>query len=56
MSPHYGITIFATDSSARKLSRRNAHRFGVEPQVAGLNLQHDSLVMDKLADNISNAR
>ncbi len=30
-------------------SRRNAHRFGVEPQVAGLNLQHDSLVMDRLA-------
>ena len=30
-------------------SRRNAHRFGVEPQVAGLNLQHDSLVMDSLA-------
>lgn len=30
-------------------SRRNAHRFGVEPRVAGLNLQHDSLVMDSLA-------
>lgn len=31
-------------------SRRNSHRFGVEPQVAGLNLQHDSLVMDRLAE------
>lgn len=31
-------------------SRRNAHRFGVEPQVAELNLQHDSVVMDRLAD------
>ena len=31
-------------------SKRNAHRFGVEPQVAGLNLQHDSLVMEKLAE------
>ncbi|MFT5444633.1 MAG: pimeloyl-ACP methyl ester carboxylesterase, partial [Myxococcota bacterium] len=27
-------------------SKRNAHRFGVEPQVAGLNLQHDALVME----------
>lgn len=31
-------------------SRRNAHRFGVPPQVAGLNLQEDSVVMDRLAD------
>ncbi|MCP4035994.1 MAG: alpha/beta fold hydrolase [bacterium] len=31
-------------------SRRNAHRFGVEPQVAGLNLQHDALVMERLAE------
>lgn len=31
-------------------SRRNAHRFGVEPRVAGLNLQHDSLVMDRLPE------
>lgn len=30
-------------------SRRNAHRFGVERQVAGLNLQHDGLVMESLA-------
>ncbi len=31
-------------------SRRNAHRFGVSPQVAELNLQHDSVVMDRLAE------
>jgi pimeloyl-ACP methyl ester carboxylesterase len=31
-------------------SRRNAHRFGVPPQAAELNLQHDSVVMDRLAD------
>jgi len=31
-------------------SERNAHRFGVEPQVAGLNLQHDGLVMESLAE------
>ena len=30
-------------------AERNAHRFGVEPQVAGLNLQHDGLVMEALA-------
>jgi len=30
-------------------SERNAHRFGVELQVAGLNLQHDGLVMESLA-------
>jgi len=30
-------------------SERNAHRFGVEPQVAGLNLQHDGLVIESLA-------
>jgi pimeloyl-ACP methyl ester carboxylesterase len=30
-------------------SERNAHRFGVELRVAGLNLQHDSLVMECLA-------
>ena len=32
------------------MSRRNAHRFGVPLQVAELNLQHDSVVMDRLAD------
>ena len=31
-------------------SRRNAHRFSVPAQVAGLNLQHDSVVMDRLAE------
>lgn len=29
-------------------SRRNAHRFGVVPQAAELNLQHDGVVMDRL--------
>lgn len=32
------------------MSRRNAHRFGVPVQAANLNLQHDSVVMDRLAD------
>jgi pimeloyl-ACP methyl ester carboxylesterase len=32
------------------MSRRNAHRFGVPLQVAELNLQHDSVVMDRLAE------
>ena len=31
-------------------SRRNAHRFGVPVQAAELNLQHDSVVMDRLAE------
>jgi pimeloyl-ACP methyl ester carboxylesterase len=31
-------------------SRRNAHRFGVEPQVTTMNLQADAVVMDHLAD------
>jgi len=31
-------------------SRRNAHRFGVPLQATELNLQHDSVVMDDLAD------
>lgn len=31
-------------------SRRNAHRFGVPERVADLNLQHDSVVMDSLAE------
>lgn len=30
-------------------SRRNAHRFGVPEQVTTLNLQEDSIVMDRLA-------
>jgi pimeloyl-ACP methyl ester carboxylesterase len=31
-------------------SRRNAHRFGVPEQVTTMNLQEDSIVMDRLAD------
>jgi pimeloyl-ACP methyl ester carboxylesterase len=31
-------------------SRRNAHRFGVPVQAAEMNLQHDSVVMDRLAE------
>ncbi len=31
-------------------SRRNWHRFGVPERVAELNLQHDSVVMDRLAE------
>ena len=31
-------------------SRRNAHRFGVPEQAANLNLQNDSVVMDRLAE------
>ena len=31
-------------------SRRNAHRFGVAPQAAEINLQHDGVVMERLAD------
>lgn len=31
-------------------SRRNAHRFGVPAQVTTLNLQEDSVVMDRLAE------
>lgn len=32
------------------MSRRNAHRFGVPERAANLNLQHDSVVMDRLAE------
>ena len=31
-------------------SRRNAHKFGVAPQVTNLNLQNDAVVMNSLAD------
>lgn len=31
-------------------SRRNAHRFGVPERVVALNLQEDSIVMDRVAD------
>lgn len=34
-------------------SRRNAHRFGVPEQVTTLNLQEDSVVMDRLADMVT---
>ncbi|MDH3293331.1 MAG: alpha/beta fold hydrolase [Acidimicrobiia bacterium] len=30
-------------------SRRNAHRFGVSPQAAEINLQHDGVVMERLS-------
>lgn len=54
-----GIVVMATgpgfrDSAKREAwnarSERNAHRFGVELRVAGLNLQHDGLVMERLAE------
>jgi pimeloyl-ACP methyl ester carboxylesterase len=54
-----GLVVMATgpgfrDAEKREAwnarSRRHAHRFGVELQVAGLNLQHDGLVMESLAD------
>ncbi len=32
------------------MSRRNAHRFGVAPQAAELNLQADGVVMERLGD------
>lgn len=53
-----GMVVMATgpgyrDSEKRDAwnarSNRNAHRFGVELRVAGLNLQHDGLVMESLA-------
>jgi len=31
-------------------SKRNAHRFGVSPQAAEINLQHDGIVMERLAE------
>ncbi len=31
-------------------SRRNVHKFAVPPQVTELNLHHDSLVMDRIAE------
>ena len=37
------------DRAWNERSRRNAHRFGVPERVANLNLQHDSVVMDRLA-------
>lgn len=34
-------------------SRRNAHRFGVPLQVANLNLQDDSVVMDRVGEMVT---
>jgi pimeloyl-ACP methyl ester carboxylesterase len=34
-------------------SRRNAHRFGVPEQVTTMNLQEDSVVMDRLAEIVT---
>jgi len=34
-------------------SRRNAHRFGVPEQVTTMNLQEDSVVMDRLAEMVT---
>ena len=54
-----GMVVMATgpgyrDAAKREAwntrSERNAHRFGVELQAAGLNLQHDGLVMERLAE------
>lgn len=57
--PVAGYVILATGPGFRNaekrdgwnaMSRRNAHRFGVEPQVAEMNLQQDSVVMENLAE------
>lgn len=54
-----GLVVFATgpgyrDAEKREAwnerSRRNAHRFGVPPQAAEMNLQEDSVVMERLAE------
>ncbi len=54
-----GIVVLNTGPGFRDLekreawnerSRRNAHRFGVAPQAAELNLQHDGVVMERLAE------
>lgn len=46
--PGYRDPVKREEWNAR--SRRNAHRFGVPVQAAELNLQHDSVVMDRLAE------
>lgn len=46
--PGYRDPIKREEWNAR--SRRNAHRFGVPEQVSTLNLQEDSVVMDRLAE------
>ena len=54
-----GMVVMATGPGFRDAEKRNAwnersnrsaHRFGVPPQVAGLNLQHDGLVMERLPE------
>lgn len=58
-TPVAGYVILATGPGFRNaekrdgwnaMSRRNAHRFGVEPQVAEMNLQQDSVVMERLTE------
>lgn len=46
--PGYRDPVKREEWNAR--SRRNAHRFGVPEQVATMNLQEDSIVMDRLAE------
>ena len=46
--PGYRDPVKREDWNAR--SRRNWHRFGVTEQTAELNLQHDSVVMDRAAE------
>jgi len=46
--PGYRDPVKREEWNAR--SRRNAHRFGVPAHVADLNLQHDSVVMDRLGE------
>jgi pimeloyl-ACP methyl ester carboxylesterase len=46
--PGYRDDVKREEWNAR--SRRNAHRFGVPEQVTTLNLQEDSVVMDRLAE------
>ena len=46
--PGYRDPVKREEWNAR--STRNAHRFGVPEQVTTLNLQEDSVVMDRLAD------
>jgi pimeloyl-ACP methyl ester carboxylesterase len=46
--PGYRDDVKREEWNAR--SRRNAHRFGVPEQVTTMNLQEDSVVMDRLAE------
>lgn len=46
--PGYRDPVKREEWNAR--SRRNAHRFGVPEQVTTMNLQEDSIVMDRLAE------